>query len=347
MLPNRKAASLVPVCVACTCWWFTGETIAGEDNLRTMQYTSRAEQPAMLWQKELRSELVRLLKMDDLISRKTSTPFHPKALLSETREKYLFQEFELNSTSDRRIKVVLTLPTNLKGHFPAVVVIGGHGGTRRTCYGIPDGYFRFAHVLAEKGYVTISTRVSQHEVYEEGRTLMGERLWDLMRCVDFLTSLEEVDSQRIGCAGLSLGGEMAMWLGAMDERVQATLSSGFLTKMDQLENNNCMCWKFPGLRELVDFSDIYAMIAPRALLCQNGRKEPRTKFPISIARGALTQIEQIYADFEQPQNVALVAHQGGHVIHLPSLLSFFDTHLGRRKDPAEPGDSADAEKTNH
>ncbi len=43
------------------------------------------------------------------------------------------------------------------------------------------------------------------EVYEDGRLLMGERLWDLMRCVDYLRSLPTVDSKRIGCAGLSLG----------------------------------------------------------------------------------------------------------------------------------------------
>ena len=44
---------------------------------------------------------------------------------------------------------------------------------------------------------------------------MGERLWDLMRCVECLASLPQVDASRLGCAGLSLGGEMAMWLGAM------------------------------------------------------------------------------------------------------------------------------------
>jgi len=66
--------------------------------------------------------------------------------------------------------------------------------------------------------------VGQHVVYEEGRMLMGEWLWDLMRCVDYLVSLDEVDQSRIGCGGLSLGGEMAMLLGGMDERIRATSS---------------------------------------------------------------------------------------------------------------------------
>jgi len=344
MLAARKVVGIVLVYAACICWLFAGGAVAGEARLRSMKYTSGAKQQAIVWQKELRSKLVGLLKMDDLLSRETHVPFDSKTLSSEKREKYVFQEMEINSTPGRRIKIVLTLPTNLKGPFPAVVCVAGHGGTRHSCYEAGRGYFRVGHVLAEKGYVTISTRVSQHNVYEKGRTLMGERLWDLMRCVDFLASLEEVDSGRIGCAGKSLGGEMVMWLGAMDERVQATVSSGFLTKMDQLEQNHCMCWKFPGLRELVDFADIYSLIAPRALLCQNGLKEPRSQFPVSIAREALGEIELIYADFEQPKNLVFVAHQGGHVFDLPSLLTFFEKRLSHRTNAAQPNAATDAGK---
>ena len=168
-----------------------------------------------------------------------------------------------------------------------MVCIGGHGSNKFSVYtdgkafgprpaDTSDGgpiYKGFASELAKSGYVTISTCVSQHHVYEKGRTLMGERLWDLMRCVSYLESLPNVDKSRIGCGGLSLGGEMTMWLAAMDPRMTAADSSGWLTKMDQLESNHCMCWKFDGLRELVDWADIFAMIAPRPLECQNGRKE--------------------------------------------------------------------------
>ena len=293
-----------------------------------MKYTPRAKDRAIAWRKELRSKLVGLLKIDDLVSSKTPIPFRPKTLSSEKRGKYVFHKMEINSTPTRRMKIAVTLPVNLKGRFPAIVAIGGHGSTRLSCYDSERGYFRFAHVLAEKGYVTISRRVSQHKAYEKGRTVMGERLWDLMRCVGFLASLKEVDPRRIGCGGLSLGGEMAMWLGAMDDRVQATVSAGFLTKMDQLEKNHCMCWKFPGLRGLVDFADIYSMTAPRALLCQNGLKERPTWFSVPIAREALEEIKLIYTDFKQLGNLVFVAHKGGHDIDLPSLLAFFDKHLG-------------------
>ena len=118
-----------------------------------------------------------------------------------------------------------------------------------------------------------------------------------------------------------------MWLGAMDERIAATVSSGFLTMMDQMEQNHCMCWKFNGLRELVDYADIYSLTAPRALLCQNGLKEGVTQFYVPLARKALGDIKPIYADFGKPDHVALDVHEGGHEINLPTLLAFLKKHL--------------------
>ena len=180
---------------------------------------------------------------------------------------------------------------------------------------------------ARRGFVTIAPDVGQHEVYEEGRTLMGERLWDSIRCVDYLESLREVDPNRIGCAGLSLGGEMAMWLGAMDTRIRAVVSAGFLTVMDQMERNHCLCWKFDGLRELVDFPDIYAMTAPRALQCQNGRREPTSQFNIVMARYAFEQIRPAYLDFNRSENLELDIHDGAHIVDVPALVKFLTWHL--------------------
>ena len=218
--------------------------------------------------------------------------------------------------------------------MPAVVCIHGHGGTHMTPFD-PDPkkehYKLFGVELAKRGYVAVSTDVGQHEVYEPGRTLMGERLWDVMRCVDYLRSLPDVDPRRIGCAGLSLGGEMAMWLAAMDERIAASVSCGFLTMMDHMEQNHCMCWKFDGLRALVDFPDIYALTAPRPLQCQNGLQEPETQFNVPLAGKAFDQVLPIYSDLGAPGNVELLVHNGGHEIALEALLKFLATHLGDRE----------------
>ena len=309
----------------------THQLFAHKEGDRSMQYTSRSVDEAIAWQHELRHNLFQVLQLEDLVSARGDIPFHPEVHFSRENENYTMQEIEISTTAGRRMKVLLTLPVNPGHKFPAVVCIHGHGGDRQVVYDTASSYRGFASELAKRGYATISVDVGQHEVYEKDRILMGERLWDLMRCVDYLESLYMVDKSRIGCGGLSLGGEMAMWLGAMDKRISATVSAGFLTKMDQMEQNHCMCWKFPGLRDLVDFADIYALTAPRALLCQNGLKEPPTQFTVALAREALKEIELIYADLERPGNVSLIAHDEGHIIDLPSLLKFFEKHLVKRE----------------
>ncbi len=306
---------------------------------RSMRYTSRPADDAKAWQIDVRAKLFQKLRLDDLVLKRNLIPLDPKELSDADRGTFRVKEIEINSTSSRRIRIVVTMPRGTDGPAPAVVCIGGHGSNLYSPYdpntlaaegsrAKSDAIYRgFGTVLAASGYVTISTTVSQHEVYEEGRLLMGERLWDLMRCVDYLQSMPEVDGRRIGCAGLSLGGEMAMWLAAMDERIAATVSAGFLTTMDQMEKNHCLCWKFDGLRELVDFADIYSLAAPRPLQCQNGMLEPPTQFYVPLARRAMEEIRMIYNDLDKPENVVLDIHEGGHVIDLPGLVYFFEKHL--------------------
>ncbi|OHB65575.1 MAG: hypothetical protein A2Y77_06440 [Planctomycetes bacterium RBG_13_62_9] len=309
---------------------------------RATPYTTRSSRDAEIWQKDVRGRLLRLLKIDNLVQERTAIPLEPTELSGSEAGGYRIKEIEINSTPGRRMRIAVTVPTSPNGLRPAVVCIGGHGSdlySPNDANTVSKGpakakadriYKGFGTVLAAKGYVTISTTVSQHEVREANRLLMGERLWDLMRCVDYVESLPDVDKSGIGCAGLSLGGEMAMWLGAMDERIAATVSAGFLTTMDHMEQNHCLCWKFDGLRELVDYADIYSLIAPRPLQCQNGLLEPPSQFYVPLARQAMEEVRSIYEDMARPENVTLDVHDEGHVIDLPALIYFLDKHLRRR-----------------
>ena len=301
-----------------------------ESPLRTSAYRSGSPDEGKAWQDALRSKLNDLMNIDDLIALGEANPLQPALTQEEARDGYTVYEYRIQSTRARSIPIVLTVPSPLPAQpVPAIVCIHGHGGDRYATYNPESIYKGCASELARQGYVTIAADVGQHEVYEQGRTLMGERLWDLMRCVDLLASRPEVDKARIGCAGLSLGGEMAMWLGAMDTRVAATVSCGYLTTMDQMEVNHCMCWKFDGLRELVDWTDVYSMIAPRPLQCQNGRREPYQDFTPGIARQAIEEVRVAYADFGAPDAASLDIHDGAHEVDLPGLMTFFQQHLGK------------------
>jgi hypothetical protein len=298
-------------------------------SLRSMAYPGGGVPATTAWQEGVRAELAKVLHIEDLLANKAVNPLNPELIHREEREGYTWAEYSIHSTPGRRISVVLTTPSAAKdGAVPAVVALHGHGGNRYSPYDTHTNYKGFAAELA-RTMVTVSPEVGQHQVYEAGRTLMGERLWDAIRCVDLLTEMAEVDADRIGCAGLSLGGEMAMWLGAMDPRVQVTVSSGFLTTMDHMEVNHCMCWKFPGLRELVEWTDVFALIAPRPLMCQNGWKEPYSDFTVGIARPAMAEIRKAYAPFGAEDKAVLAVHDGAHEIESPALVAFFEKHLAQ------------------
>jgi hypothetical protein len=308
------------------------------DSTPKRHFSAQSADEVQKWQADCRTLLFDLLKLTDLQATRGDggkpIPFDVKTLSTEDRGKYTWNEIELNSTSTRRIKAILTIPKsdekNSKEKFPAVVCIHGHGGHRKIVYDPRSLYRAFATKLAEEGYVTISTDVGQHEVYEDGRTLMGERLWDVLRCADYVASLPEVDADRLGCGGLSLGGEMAMWLGAMDPRMKATVSSGYLTTVANLKDRHCPCWDFPGFTENFEFSDIYSLIAPRALQCQIGEKERAPGgFPQDIARKAQKEIDKAYAVAGAAGKATLEIHPEGHVYIVPTGHEFFEKYLAK------------------
>lgn len=302
---------------------------AAEESSPVRHFVATTKEDTAKWQHESRTQLFSLLRMNDLVEARSSDlnaiPFEPKELSRQEYDHFTMLEVEINSTSTRRLKALVTVPKDSEGPHPIVVSIHGHGGHRRIVYEYDSPYKAFALDLAKHGYITISTDVGQHEVYESGRTLMGERLWDVMRCADYTTTLPEADAQRLGCAGLSLGGEMAMWLGAMDPRMKATVSSGFMTTVKNLKNGHCPCWDFPGFTDNYSFSDIYSLIAPRALLCQIGSLD--SSFPPPLAFEAMADTQRAYTVFGLSHFARLEIHPDGHVYESEQGRQFLDEVL--------------------
>jgi hypothetical protein len=115
--------------------------------------------------------------------------------------------------------------------------------------------------------------------------------------------------------------------GCTVEELEIASTPGRRIRILVMEQDHCLCWKFDGLRELVDFADIYALTAPRPLQCQNGLQEPPSQLYVPLAREAMKEIRTAYDDAGRPENVTLDVHGEGHVIDPPSLLFFFDKHL--------------------
>jgi hypothetical protein len=119
-----------------------------------------------------------------------------------------------------------------------------------------------------------------------------------------------------------------MWLGAMDTRIAATVSSGFLTTMENLRHGHCMCWDFPGLQLRYDFADIYSLICPRPLQCQNGQQERLPGgFPVDLAEQVMREIEAAYRVAGCANLVELAVHAKGHEFDVPAAQRFLDAAL--------------------
>ncbi len=323
---NRYIAGLIILTV--TILLILTSMPGNQKKLRKMKYVRGDALQAKEWQKRLRKEFLRILKIDHY---RPDKKVIADVLSEEAFNGYSRRKYSMLSQSGRTITFFLGIPDNVTASLPAVICIPGHGDDISTVFEqkmrfkgeeVTSIYKGYAEVLSQKGFVTLSVNVGYHEVFTDSSSLMGERLLDLFSSVDFLCSMPEVDTHKIGCAGLSLGGAMAMWLGALDERVSSIVSAGFLSEISWLERpyGSCPCWNFKGFKELADFSDVYSLIAPRDLLCQVGEQE--TIVPAHIARKAFNQICEIYKDMDVADKAQLEIHSGDHEINLQSLADF-------------------------
>ena len=148
--------------------------------------------------------------------------------------------------------------------------------------GKPD--LHYALELAQRGYVTLAPDYPNFGGYEfdpyshgyASATMKG--IVNHRRAIDLLQSLPEVDPERVGVIGHSLGGHNALFLAAFDERVKVIVTSCGFTSFAKYKNGNLTGWSHKGYMPRIadryakdpkqmpfDFSDILVSLAPRAV----------------------------------------------------------------------------------
>ena len=114
------------------------------------------------------------------------------------------------------------VPKNIKDKLPALAVCGPFGAVKEQCSGL------YAQTMAERGYLTIafdpsftgeSSGVPRYMASPDINTE------DFQAAVDFLSTNELVDSEKIGIIGICGWGGMALNVAALDTRIKATLCS--------------------------------------------------------------------------------------------------------------------------
>ncbi len=145
-----------------------------------------------------------------------------------------------------------------------------------------------------------------------GRTMIGERVFDVDRGIDYLAARGDAEMNRIGVMGNSGGGTISIFSAALCPRIAVAMpSSCFCTFRDSiLAIPHCECNYVPGLINYAEMSDIAGLIAPRPVVMVNGRDDKI--FPIGPARRAFRSLRQIYRACGAEDRCHLVVGNGGH-----------------------------------
>ncbi len=135
-----------------------------------------------------------------------------------------------------------------------------------------------------------------------GSSLLGLQLWNSIRSLDFMLSLPEIDPQNIGCTGASGGGTQTFLLGAVDDRVKASVPVNMIAADFQ---GGCRCENAPNLRIDANNVEFAALFAPRPMLvtgCTGDwtKQVPNREYPALRAiyelYGAADNVDYFYDD---------------------------------------------------
>jgi dienelactone hydrolase len=245
-------------------------------------------------------------------------------------EGYIREKISYMSSPGVRVPTYVLTPRYVADKAAAVVCIHQHKGEfhigKSELVGfVGDPNMAFAVELCRRGYIAIVPDLEGFEerqatgeelerwkcttpyvigeaAYEkflamrhllDGSSLQARYVWDLSRAVDYLCSRPDVDSERIGAVGHSLGGQEVCWLMLFDQRVKAGACScgisTFATIFRDGINHNFAAY-VPGILQVGDMDQLIAALAPTPLFMSAGSQD--WIFPID----GLRQIAQVASD---------------------------------------------------
>lgn len=246
------------------------------------------------------------------------TPLHPQIFGRIERQGYTIEKVLLETLPGYYLGGNLYRPYPNAGKHPAVLNPHGHWVYGRLENQPLDSGPTFGINLALQGYVafawdmvgyndTIQTPhvfgSSVEQLWSFGP--MGLQLWNSIRALDFVSSLEDVDTARIAIAGASGGATQSFLLAAIDDRLQVAAPVNMVSAIMQ---GGDACENAPGLRIGTNNVEIAAMFAPKPMLLVSAtgdwtRNTPTVEYPA---------IRGIYELYGKPDNVETLQLNAPH-----------------------------------
>ncbi len=288
------------------------------------------------WQKKAGAKLTELLGLP-------LTPGACKVEIEAEKETERGREYRflVETEPGYTVPCDIVIPKADEKKIPLTVCLSGHGGGRHVALGEPkceedenalvewphrnmasrsvkEG--RAALVIEARsfgecsleGYGTSCTDAGKIAILN-GRTVIGERVWDAMRILDAISEhFSEIDMSNIVCTGNSGGGTATYYLACIDERITAAAPSCAVCTFEEsiAAKRHCMCNYIPSIRRYFEMGDFGGLIAPRILVVAAGENDPG--FFIKGTRDAYAEIERLYKAAGVPERCALCVNEGGH-----------------------------------
>lgn len=329
------------VCVSVSCAAFGQEPVTGDELLERYFLTETARIEAsnlsdietkadwLEQRPELHRQLREMLGLDPWPEKSpleityTGTVDHPE---------FVVKNLHYQSLPGLYVTGNLYVPKELEEKAPAILYVCGHARVRKdgVSYGNKTAYHHHGAWFARNGYVCLTIDTIQlgeisgrhHGTYRYGEwwwnargyTPAGVECWNGMRGLDVLTSLPEVDAERIGITGRSGGGAYSWWVAALDERVKVAVPVAGITSMrnhvvDDCVEGHCDCMFMVNTYRW-DFANVAALLAPRPLLISNTDKD--RIFPLDGVVDVHAKARRIYELLGAGDKLGLQITEGPH-----------------------------------
>ncbi len=270
----------------------------------------------------------------------------------ETLAKVVRKRITFAVEKDDRVTAYLLIPRDLKGKAPAMLCLHQ---TTRIGKGEPAGVgglpnLHYALELAERGYVALAPDYPNFGDYKvdayargyDSATMKG--IWNHRRAVDLLQALPEVDGERIGCIGHSLGGHNALFVAAFDPRLKVVVPSCGFNSFFKYQKGNLTGWSHKGYMPRIadvygrdaakmpfDFTEVVAALAPRAVFINAPLRDDN--FEVGGVRDCVAAAGPVYRLLGAAENLEAVYPDAGHDFPQDvrqKAYAFIDRHLRPR-----------------
>ncbi len=145
--------------------------------------------------------------------------------------------------------------------------------------------------------------------------ILGLQTWNSIRALDWLTSRDDCDQQRIGITGASGGGSQTFLLTAIDDRITAAFPAVMVSTAMQ---GGCTCENASYLRVNTGNIEFAAMAAPRPLFMSGAND-----WTVEIEKKGLPELKQHYTMLGVPDRVHAKHFQFPHNYNWPSRMMMY------------------------